>query len=63
VQLEALVRENPPSEFVWVSDAESLSAEGVAGSIWSRGGTGTDESESILGTETSRALAGTGINV
>jgi len=44
-----LVRMMTPTDFVWVTDQEQMSAHGVSADIWSRGGHENKQSESILG--------------
>ena len=44
-----LVREMPPSDFIWLSDQERMFTHGVSAKIWTRGGRYDDPPESILG--------------
>ena len=46
-----VVRERPPSDFIWVADDGSLLASGVWASIWARGGRADKTRESILGSQ------------
>ena len=44
-----LVQAMPPSDFIWLTDYEQMSALGLSAKIWSRGGRNGDASHSILG--------------
>lgn len=44
-----LVREMPPSDFIWLTDQASLFAEGVSAAIWVRGGHLGSPPQSIVG--------------
>jgi hypothetical protein len=43
-----LVRNMPPSDFIWVTDQNSMFVNGVAANIWARGGNDNKKLESIL---------------
>lgn len=45
-----LIREMPPSGFVWLAEQEKMFELGVSGDIWSRGGRIDRPPQSILGT-------------
>jgi hypothetical protein len=45
-----LVRQAAPSDFIWLTDQESLLSRGIWAPIWVRGGRATEPPESILGT-------------
>ena len=47
--LSRLVRDMPPSDFVWLADREGLLSRGVYGAIWCRGGRNNERPQSILG--------------
>jgi hypothetical protein len=49
VGLCRLVREMPPSDFIWLSDQERMFSHGVSAKIWARGGRNDDPLQSILG--------------
>jgi Replication-relaxation len=44
-----LVREMPPSDFVWLTDQERMFSNGLSAKIWSRGGIDKKSPHSILG--------------
>jgi hypothetical protein len=44
-----LIRQMPPSNFIWVTDPTHLFEHGVGASIWSRGGKDQEALHSILG--------------
>ena len=44
-----LVREMPPSDFIWLTDQERMFAHGVSAEIWARGGRYENPPQSILG--------------
>ena len=44
-----LVREMPPSDFIWISEQNRMFSHGVSAEIWTRGGRHHKPSESILG--------------
>lgn len=44
-----LVREMPPSEFIWLAQSQAMLKEGVSGNIWIRGGNIESSRQSILG--------------
>ena len=50
-----LVRQMPPSDFVWLTDQVSLFAEGITAPIWARGGHLDSPPQSIVGPQFSRA--------
>lgn len=50
VKLCRLVAQNPPSDFIWLADAETMKSQGLWAPIWARGGRGTNALQSILGT-------------
>jgi len=50
VALCRLVRETPPSDFIWLTDRGRMSSSGIWAPIWARGGRDTEPLESILGT-------------
>jgi len=50
-----LVREMPPSDFVWLTDQASLFAEGISAAIWARGGHLDSPPQSIVGLTFCRA--------
>jgi hypothetical protein len=45
-----LVRDMPPSDFIWITDQERMFAQGLSDAIWFRGGRPDTSPESILGT-------------
>ena len=47
--LSRLVKEMPPSDFIWLTDQESMFTHGVSAEIWTRGGRYDDTQRSILG--------------
>ena len=47
--LSRLVKEMPPSDFIWLTDQESMFTYGVSAEIWTRGGQYDDPPQSILG--------------
>ena len=47
--LSRLVREMSPSDFIWLTDQESMFTHGVAAEIWTKGGRYDDPPQSILG--------------
>jgi hypothetical protein len=44
-----LVREMPPTDFVWLTDQERMFSSGLSAKIWSRGGRDKESLHSILG--------------
>jgi len=44
-----LVQETPPSDFVWLTDANSMFSRGLPANIWVRGGQNNSLAESIIG--------------
>jgi len=54
LKLSRLIREMPPSDFIWLTDQESLLTRGLCGAIWIRGGREDQARQSILGGETNR---------
>lgn len=48
-QISRLVKQMPPSDFVWITDQDSLLSKGVHARIWIRGGHSDAARESILG--------------
>jgi len=44
-----LVREMPPSDFIWLTDQEKMFSRGIFADIWAKGGRGGDVPRSILG--------------
>ena len=44
-----LVIETPPSDFIWLTDEDSLHSHGISDKIWIRGGRTDSPLESILG--------------
>lgn len=44
-----LVREMPPSDFIWLTQSTAMFKEGVSGQIWIRGGNIESSRQSILG--------------
>ena len=56
--LSRLVREMPPSDFIWLTDQERMFSHGLAAKIWARGGHTDDPPESILGPVLARELPG-----
>jgi hypothetical protein len=44
-----LVREMPPTDFVWLADQESMFSKGLSATIWARGGRHNNPPKSILG--------------
>jgi hypothetical protein len=51
ISLCKLVREMPPSDFIWLVDQERLFSHGLAAKIWARGGRNEQEPQSIVGAE------------
>ena len=49
VGLCRLVRQAPPSNFVWLTDQDRLTEHGIGAEIWARGGRIDDRPQSILG--------------
>ncbi len=48
-----LVRDTPPSEFIWLTDHERMFAEGIWSPLWVRGGRDAEPLDSILGSKMS----------
>lgn len=46
-----LVREMPPSDFVWITSTNQMFSDGLSAEIWFRGGEHVNPPESILGSE------------
>jgi len=44
-----LVKEMPPSDFVWLTDQEQMFSHGLSADIWAQGGRHDDPMQSILG--------------
>jgi Replication-relaxation len=44
-----LVREMPPSDFIWLTDQDSMFSHGLPANIWARGGRLNNPPQSILG--------------
>jgi hypothetical protein len=44
-----LVREMPPSDFIWLTDQHSMFSKGISANIWARGGGHNNPPQSILG--------------
>ena len=44
-----LVREMPPSDFIWLTDQDSMFSNGLSANIWARGGHHNKPRQSILG--------------
>jgi hypothetical protein len=51
-----VVRETPPSDFIWLTDEASLSTPGIGAPIWVRGGRTEEPRQSILGSKMPTAL-------
>jgi hypothetical protein len=49
ITLCRLVREMPPSDFIWLTDQGRMFSHGLAAKIWARGGRNDDPAQSILG--------------
>ena len=49
IALCRLAKSMPPSDFIWLTDQDSIIKSGISGKIWSRGGKYDVPSESILG--------------
>jgi hypothetical protein len=49
VSLCRLVREMPPSDFIWLADQGRMFSHGLSAKIWARGGRNEDPPQSILG--------------
>jgi hypothetical protein len=47
--LSRLVKEMPPSDFIWLTDQDSMFTHGVSAEIWTTGGRYDDTQRSILG--------------
>jgi hypothetical protein len=47
--LSRLVKEMPPSDFIWLTDQQRMFTHGVSAEIWTRGGRYDDPPQSILG--------------
>lgn len=47
--LNCVVRETPPSDFVWLTNQSKMFAEGLSAKIWNRGGRNEKPAQSILG--------------
>ena len=47
--LSRLVKGMPPSDFIWLTDQESMFTHGVSAEIWAKGGRYDDPPRSILG--------------
>ena len=56
-----LIREAPPSDFVWLTGQDRVFAQGVAADIWARGGKLDAPQESIVGATLSRVAPMSGI--
>ena len=44
-----LIKEMPPSDFVWLTDQEIMFSHGLSAEIWVRGGRNNESLQSILG--------------
>ena len=51
VALCGLARRMPPSDFIWLTDRQSLLTQGVWGPIWVQGGQADRQRQSILGSK------------
>ena len=49
ISLCRLVRETPPSDFVWLTEQQQMFSHGLSARIWARGGRNEDLPQSILG--------------
>jgi len=49
ISLCRLVREMPPSDFIWLTDQGKMFSHGLAAKIWARGGRNDDHPQSIIG--------------
>jgi len=47
--ISRLVREMPPSDFIWLTNQEEMFSHGLASEIWVRGGEGNRPPQSIIG--------------
>jgi hypothetical protein len=56
ISLCRLVREMPPSDFIWLTDQEKMFSHGLSAKIWARGGRNEDPLKSILGPGLAREL-------
>ena len=57
IPLCRLLREMPPTDFVWVTSQDRMLSNGLADTIWVRGGHTDRPAESILGKTTARRSA------
>ena len=48
-RLDRLIQRMSPSEFIWLTDRQSLLTQGLWGPIWTQGGRGDRRGQSILG--------------
>ena len=51
ISLCRLVREMPPSDFIWLTEQQQMFSHGLSARIWARGGRNEDLPQSILGPE------------
>lgn len=51
-----LVRDMPPSDFIWLTDRQSLLSKGAWGAIWNQGGRHDIPPQSILGSKTPKSF-------
>ena len=49
ISLCRLVREMPPSNFIWLTEQEQMFSHGLSAQIWARGGLNEESPQSILG--------------
>jgi len=56
ISLCRLVREMPPSDFIWLAEEEKMFSNGLSARIWARGGQEQAQPQSILGSELAREL-------
>ena len=58
ISLCRLIREMPPSDFIWLTDQGKMFSRGLAAKIWARGGRNEDPPQSILGPRLACELPG-----
>lgn len=49
-----IIREMPPSDFVWITDQEQMFSNGLSANIWARGGKNDNPPQSIMGSKLAR---------
>lgn len=52
-----LIREMPPSDFIWLTDQDRMFSNGLSANIWARGGRHSNPLQSIIGRNLAREIA------